>query len=329
MVWIWETLMSLISVIVPIYRVEQYLPRCVDSILCQDWKNFELILVDDGSPDRCGQICDDYAAKDSRIRVIHKKNGGLSDARNAGIDVARGDYISFVDSDDYVKPTYLSYLYFLVQSANNCKVSQANYFIVRGGKTTPSYEERGMVAFTRAEACAAVLYHDRVDVSGCGKLYERSVFDQIRFPVGRLYEDTFIFGDILLQTPVYVYGGEAQYYYVQRKDSIVNKQFSEKNLQYIEAVNKLSEIAVQIDPELRKACDRRCVHARLSVLRYMEHCPAEYEAIRNQLREEALRLAPEVCALERTPKRDKMALRLLKLGYYPFYKSWNLYNRFR
>ena len=94
----------LISVIVPVYKVEEYLARCVDSILGQTYRNLEILLVDDGSPDRCGVMCDEYASRDSRIRVIHKENGGLSSARNAAIDVARGEYIGFVDSDDWIEP---------------------------------------------------------------------------------------------------------------------------------------------------------------------------------------------------------------------------------
>ena len=95
---------TLISVIVPVYKVEQYLPQCVESILNQTYRNLELILVDDGSPDGCGKICDAYAEKDSRVRVIHKKNGGLSDARNAGLNAASGDYLSFIDGDDWIEP---------------------------------------------------------------------------------------------------------------------------------------------------------------------------------------------------------------------------------
>lgn len=265
--------MPLISVVVPVYKVEPYLRRCIDSVLAQDWKDFELILVDDGSPDRCGIICDEYAERDSRVRVIHKQNGGLSDARNAGINAACGNYLSFVDSDDYIAPTYLSYLYALLKSAENCKVSQANHFIVREGKTALNSPGKGTAIFSQGQAFEAVLYHDRVDVSAWGKLYERSVFDSLRFPVGKLYEDTFLFGNVLLQTPVYVYGGEAQYCYVQRKDSIVGRCFSENNFAYIEAVNELTKIAMQVDPRLEKACERRRVHARLSVIRYMEHCP--------------------------------------------------------
>ena len=102
---------DLITVVVPVYKVEKYIDRCVTSIINQSYKNLEIILVDDGSPDNCGKICDDYARKDERIKVIHKENGGLSDARNAGINIAKGKYITFIDSDDYIKYDYVEFLY--------------------------------------------------------------------------------------------------------------------------------------------------------------------------------------------------------------------------
>lgn len=108
-------LQPLISVIVPCYNVEEYLPKCIESILNQTYRNLEILLVDDGSPDNCGRICDEYAAKDSRIRIIHKKNGGLSDARNAALDVMTGEYVTFIDSDDYVSDDYVEYLYPLAE----------------------------------------------------------------------------------------------------------------------------------------------------------------------------------------------------------------------
>lgn len=108
-------LQPLISVIVPCYNVEEYLPKCIESILNQTYRNLEILLVDDGSPDNCGRICDEYAAKDSRIRIIHKKNGGLSDARNAALDVMTGEYVTFIDSDDYVSDDYVEYLYKIIK----------------------------------------------------------------------------------------------------------------------------------------------------------------------------------------------------------------------
>ena len=110
---------DLVSVIIPVYKVEKYLHRCVESILGQTYKNVEVILVDDGSPDNCGEMCDVFAKRDHRVRVIHKKNGGLSDARNAGIEIAKGKYLSFLDSDDWVHPKYIEKLYYLMMTTKS------------------------------------------------------------------------------------------------------------------------------------------------------------------------------------------------------------------
>ena len=319
----------LVSVIVPVYRVEAYLEKCVRSILAQDMEDFELILVDDGSPDGCGAICRGFAEQDCRVRYIRKENGGLSDARNAGIDAARGEYLSFIDADDYVQPSYLRYLLSLMRAAPGCKVSQANHFVERNGKCRREYPEDEATVFSVRDAFEAVLYHDRVDVSGWGKLYHRSVFASLRYPKGRLYEDTYIFGDVLRQTQVYVYGGRPQYHYVQRERSIVNRGFSEKTLQYIASAEHMTETALRLYPDLKPACRRRLAHARLSVLRYMEHCPPQYRSLRDELRKDVLLDAPAVCGDQRAPRRDKLAIRLLQLGYFPFYKTWNLYNKVR
>ena len=319
----------LVSVIVPVFRVEAYLEKCALSILSQDMEDFELILVDDGSPDACGEICDRFAARDSRVQCIHKENGGLSDARNAGSDAARGEYLSFIDADDYVEPTYLSYLLSLIQTVPGCKVSQANHFVERNGKCLPAYSEEEKTVFSVHDAFEAALYHDRVDVSAWGKLYHRSVFGSLRFPKGRLYEDTYVFGDVLEATLSYVYGGRPQYHYVQRESSIVNQGFAEKNLQFIDSAERLTEIALRSYPDLDAACRRRMTHARLSVLRYMEHCPKEYSDLRDSLRRQVLSAAAAVCADTKTPRRDKLAIRLLQLGYAPFYAGWAMYTRIR
>ena len=320
----------MISVIVPVYQVEAYLERCVQSILAQDRTDFELILVDDNSLDSCGAMCRRFTEQDSRVRYIRKKeHTGPSDARNVGIDAAQGEYLSFVDSDDYVEPTYLSRLLSLLHAVPGCKVSQANHFVERNGKSSPEYADDGKAVFSARDAFEAVLYHDRVDVSAWGKLYHRSVFNTLRFPKGKLYEDTYIFGDILLSTDTYVYDGHPEYHYVQRKDSIVNKGLSETTVQFVSSVERLTEAALGAYPDLEAACLRRLTHARLSVLRYMENCPPEYCSLRDELRKSVLHDASGVCANTRTPKRDKLAIRLLRLGYCPFYKTWNLYNRIR
>ena len=318
-----------VSIIVPVYNVEAYLEKCIISILNQSFSDFELILVDDGSPDHAGLICDQYMEKDDRIKTIHKKNGGLSDARNAGIEIAEGQYLTFIDSDDFVEPSYLSYLIKLINLSESCKISQANHYVERNGKSKPEAQLESEVLYSRKEAFENVLYHDQVNVSGWGKLFHRSVFDELRFPKGKLFEDTYLFGEVLLKTEKYAFGGKPQYHYIQRGDSIVNQQFSEKNLMFIEAVKHLTGIARREYPDLEHACIRRTTHSYLNVLRYMEKCSLDQRPLRDDLRKKALAQADQVCMDPRTPRRDIIALKLLKMGYLPFYKSWAIYNLLR
>ncbi len=322
--------MDKVSVIVPVYMAEKYISKCIESVLRQDYTNFELILVVDGSPDHSGDICEKYAEKDDRIRVFRKENGGPSDARNYGLEKAVGEYYAFVDADDYVETTYLSYLSMLINKAEKCLVSQANHFIERGKRVRTNTDVSGQwVIFSRKEAFEAALYHDRIDVSGCGKLYHKSVFSELRFPKGQLYEDTYIFGDVLSRTENYVYGFKPQYHYVINPGSIVNRPYSEKSLEFILAVERLTDLALTEDKALEEACCRRRAHSCLSVLRYMEQCRGDDLTIRDELRDRALQFRRKVCHDPKAPERDKAALRLLKLGYLPFYTGWHLYNLFR
>ncbi len=320
--------MSKVSIIVPVYNVEQYLDRCVQSLVNQTYTDIEIILVDDGSPDSCPKMCDDWAGKDTRIRVIHKQNGGLSDARNAGIDVATGEYLTFIDSDDYVKDTYTEYLMSLFSHSETAKVTACNHYIIRGEKQTKNAEFEGVAVFDRKTAFENVLYHDRVDVSACMKIYHRSVFETLRYPVGRQYEDTYVFGDVLNMTEEFVYGGTPQYYYFQREESIVNGGFSQYRLEYIDAVERLVDAAKKY-PDLTDGCIRRLSHARLSVFRYMENCDKQYFDLRKKLRRQILVTSKQVCSDPRTPKRDKVALLLLKLGIKSFFIAWRIYGRIR
>ena len=318
----------LVSVIVPVYKVERYLDRCVESVLAQDLEDYELILVDDGSPDRCGEICESWAGRDRRIHVIHKENGGLSSARNAGIDNASGEYISFIDSDDWVTKEYLSYLYSLLEAG--CSVTACNHTVIRKGKRKNNSDiGREKQVLTRKQAYEEVLFHGCVDVSGWGKLYRKEIFKDLRYPEGRLFEDTWLFGDILNRTEGYVFGNRSCYFYEMHGDSIVNRGFTEKNLQYIEAAERLCSLAVQESPDLKTGALRRIGHAKLSVLRYMGNSGLNYAELRKKLRREILDTAPLYINDPRTPARDKAAVKLLKLGFAPFYSGWYLYEMFR
>lgn len=212
----------MISVIVPVYNVEPYLARCVNSILQQSYTDFELLLVDDGSTDRSGDICEKIAEKDSRIRVFHKKNGGLSDARNFGLDQIRGEFVSFIDSDDYVGPDYLRILVEMREQF------QADISMLASISTVS--DEMDFVASTDErerlnpeETLKKISGGIGVGVSAWGKLYRRDLFRKTKFPVRMLYEDLYTTPYLLEDCRICAFSTSVQYYYYQRHDSITHR----------------------------------------------------------------------------------------------------------
>lgn len=232
--------MDKISVIIPVYKVEKYLRKCVDSVLAQTYTNLEIILVDDGSPDRCGEICDEYARIDSRIKVIHKENGGLSDARNAGIEAATGEYIAFVDSDDYISPYMYEKLYNAIIKAD-ADMSICNFLYV---------DESGNEIYNNSNPPIKDELTNGIDVLSkkiieekswywivtVTKLYKKSLFEKLRFPINKYHEDEFVFHKILLLCNKIACIPDILYYYVQRSNSIMNTGYSIHSLDACEAI---------------------------------------------------------------------------------------------
>lgn len=213
--------MERISVIVPVYKVEEYLDRCVQSIVDQTYKNLEIILVDDGSPDNCPAMCDAWAQKDTRIKVIHKKNGGLSDARNAGMEVSTGDYIAFVDSDDWVHRDYIIFLYRAIQE-HDAELAACNVKVVyeEGSQSTEQVQYKAFPA--NAEQALETLIHGTgFRAVAWNKLYSRELLKQECFKVGRLHEDEFFTYRILAKAKRLAFVESPLYYYLQRSGSIM------------------------------------------------------------------------------------------------------------
>ncbi len=232
--------MPSVSVIVPVYKVEPYLRQCVDSILAQTFSDFELILVDDGSPDNCGAICDEYAEKDARIHVIHQQNGGLSAARNAGIDVAKGKFLTFVDSDDIVKTKYLESLYDMIESYDAeiacCGMCD---FVDNVAPAVDCYNDKKEHTYRGPDA-ALEQYAERsvVRVSACGKLYSADLYKNVRFPEGMLHEDQATTPIVLFNASRVVAFDTPLYCYRLREQSIMHSRFSAKRYDDIVAVDK-------------------------------------------------------------------------------------------
>ena len=218
----------LISIIVPIYNVELYLRRCVYSLITQTYKKIEIILVDDGSPDRCGEICDEYAKADSRVRVIHKTNGGLSSARNAALDIATGDYIMFVDSDDWIESNCCEELVKKIMEYNADIVAFGLNYVYDSGKIVKSLS--GLTGLADKEMCMEYLIHN-VNKGGvfnyaCNKIFLSELFSNLRFPIGFLAEDQDITYKLIHKSKR-IYVTDIPFYnYYQRNNSIASSQYA-------------------------------------------------------------------------------------------------------
>ncbi len=230
---------ELISIVVPVYNVEKYLNKCIESIINQSYSNLEIILVDDGSKDSSGIMCDSYILKDKRIKVIHKENGGLSDARNVGIDKAKGEYIVFIDSDDWIDEKMIEILYNIIKK-NNSDISICDYFLAYNEEIQTQKEDIEIINLSNIEALKKI--YDK-DLGVCmivawNKLYKRNLFkDDIRYPYGKIHEDEFTTYKLLYKAEKISYTKQKMYYYRQRENSITSS-FNKKRLDCLEAFDE-------------------------------------------------------------------------------------------
>jgi glycosyltransferase involved in cell wall biosynthesis len=219
-----------ISIIVPVYNVEQYLEKCLNSILKQTFTNFELILVNDGSRDKSGFICDKYAVKDSRVKVIHKEYGGVSSARNAGIKLASGNYIGFVDSDDYIEKNMYKMLYHACVDSNSdiaiCKLGREINSELTNNDIGKFYIKELNNHEAMRELFTGILYR----FSLCNKLFKKTMFNNIQFPEGRIHEDLSTTYQLFGNSNKSIYINYIGYIYVKQQNSILTSRFSEKRL---------------------------------------------------------------------------------------------------
>lgn len=246
-----------VSLIVPVYNVAPYLAECVASIRRQDFSDFEVLLVDDGSTDGSAFLCDEVAASDSRFRVIHRSNGGTSVARNAGIDASSGEYIAFMDSDDVIHPAYLSRLFQLI-SAGDADIAMVKF---AEGNTVDcsrlSLAKSGRLSMSGLEALERTLYQDGLDTSPCCKLFRRAIFDRERFVPGLLYEDLDFITRVLPLVDNVVVSDDILYFYRHRKGSNIGS-FSLKRLDVLDVTDGICRRAVSYGRPLQLAArDRR------------------------------------------------------------------------
>ena len=301
----------LISIIVSVYNVEAYLAKCVDSILAQTYTNLEIILVNDGSSDGCGRICDEYAKQDKRIKVIHKQNGGLSDARNVAIDVATGEFITFIDSDDYVTDDYIMTLYSLIEKYE-CKVSIALYnTFVEGSKPKVVNRVYREDCQTNIKAIEEMFYQEKYDTASWAKLYHSSLFATgIRYPKGIVYEDLATTYLLIFQSDKVAFCNRRIYNYLLRRDSIEGSSFSSKKMDSALKVCELMESHLDILGKVMQAYQCRMMSFFFHLLLKM---PDGYEH-RNMLYKRIKAIRWSVLCNSRARKKARVASLLSYLG---------------
>lgn len=232
---------ELISVIIPIYNIEEYVSRCVESVLRQSYKNIEIILIDDGSTDSSGQLCDEYEAQDERIVVVHKSNGGLSDARNVGIDIATGKYLVFVDGDDWISERHIELLYAdLISSSADISICSCS--ISYDGNNAFTHPQKKIhFVMGSEETIEKMLFSRYFSVSAPFKLYKRVLFNGIRFPVGKLYEDMYTTYKVVQKAERIVFSNDNTYSYFQRVGSITSQKLGKKQFELFDAIQEIQD----------------------------------------------------------------------------------------
>ncbi|NBJ97536.1 glycosyltransferase [bacterium 1xD8-48] len=274
---------ELISVIVPVYNIEKYIERCIESITSQTYSNLEIILVDDGSADDSGRICDRYKIKDPRINVIHKCNGGLSTARNAGIARAKGDYIGFVDGDDYISQDMYEKLLWYMKEDVDITCCGRTYILPR--RKRREYCLGRIEKFSKTEAIEEILLSRKICISACTKLFRRNLFDDLRFPTGRICEDIPTVYNLIKRARNLIHIGEAKYFYYYRENSISHKEFYPQRTDYIVFMKYIYKDVKKNYPQLILQAEAGYIISLLNTLDNIEQCGGyeKYSNIKNKI----------------------------------------------
>lgn len=315
---------ELISIVVPIYNVEHYLKKCIESILIQTYKNIEIILVDDGSPDNCPKICEDYKSKDLRIKVIHKENGGLSDARNKGIKKAKGTYITFVDSDDTIEPDYVEYLYSIIKKFD-ADISICDYNAKYSNGTVLNRNKNSEYRINKKEAFEIMLYQSDFTVSSWAKLYRYSLFKNIEFPYGKIFEDAYTTYKLIDLCNNIGVGLKPKYNYIIRDNSILTSEFYKKKLLLVDAYEKMTDYVEKEYPDLRKACIRANIYSRISTLRQMIYSKNRLKKIEKEYVEYIRNNGFISLKDKKISIRDRIAIILIMTNLNIFKICWKIY----
>lgn len=259
---------DLVSIIVPVYNVEPYLPRCIGSLLAQTYSKLEIILVDDGSTDNCPELCDRYAAQDDRIRVIHQENGGIANARNVGLAAVSGEFMTYVDSDDWIDETFVEKLLELLKE-NHADMATCYELWTGDTEARIQHSEEQVNVYDTEQALEALLYQKEFDVGPHGKLYRTQVCKPHRYPVGMQFEDLGTTYKIVADCKKVVSTNQQYYYYFQSPNSITRSAFDERRLAVVTLMDEQFAFLMARFPGLEKAACARKFAAYCYILRQL------------------------------------------------------------
>ena len=315
----------LISVIVPAYNVEKFIGKCIDSILRQSFKDFEVLLIDDGAKDSTPEICDACAKKDSRIKVYHKENGGLSDARNYGLDRMQGKYVTFIDSDDYVDSGYFEYLYGLITQEEDIQIAICGKKSVREDENTSPDPETFHEIITGERAVQKMLCGHGSGHSAWGKLYSADLWKTVRYPKGKIYEDYATTYRVMALVDKAAWGNAAMYFYVQHIESIMHQKCSRRSLSLVDIADEETEFIVKKWPALKQEALARKVTSELKCLQnILKAKNEEFDDYKQKIVEDVRRHKGELLASKKVALKTKIKIIALLLGERTFGFIYNL-----
>ncbi|MCR5769647.1 MAG: glycosyltransferase [Butyrivibrio sp.] len=321
----------LITVIVPIYHVEKYLHRCIDSIIDQTYRNLEIILVDDGSDDGCPEICDEYAGKDNRIVVIHKENGGLSDARNKGIEIAKGEYLAFVDSDDYIhKDMYQIMMDSLFSSESD--ICMCSYKYVYDGKAkekdnTYGSDYKTEIIDGKSAQNNYYMGDKKLELTvAWNKLYKRELFRELRYPKGKIFEDEYTTYKALYKSNKICIVDLPLYYYLQRNDSIIGEMNGQRDSKVVEAyLQRIDFYKSNKEESLWQKSVMHCLHMICYFKSMISNADSSCKVSTYSYRKDFLKeINSYTSAYKSFSIRAKIEIFIYKLSENIYYKIWKM-----
>lgn len=318
---------ALVSVIIPVFNVEQYLKQCVDSVINQTYKNLEIWLIDDGSKDSSGRICDEFEKLDSRIRVVHKENGGLSSARNTALDLLKGKFIYFLDGDDFISLDMIETYLNLIEQYDVDVVMGTSYEFCGKININSNHTNLGgkPEKYSKVEALKLMLLDEKLHHAAAGPLFKSFLYKDIKFPAGILYEDYATTYYVISKCKSVLYIDDHRYYYRMRQGSIMNSKVTERDMVLLDIADTISNDMTREQPELENPAIRKKVVINLKL--YSRILDTGFDAFideQKRIKKTVLGYENRFLTSDCARKVDRIKMRAFKMGKIPFYLVYKI-----